>query len=189
MVVNCKCDDVWREVSNYLDGDVAPDLRAAIEEHVRGCERCATVVEGTRNIVELYGDDRMLQVPVGFSQRLHRHLHEKLDEPAFNQPKLVPRRTFMGWAAAAAAALLIGGGVEISRPSRNQDPDSRSQLAKSAKNVPPTLQVVASEEGKLFHLAGCDLIQGKNSLRNMSAAVAIHEGYAPCTRCLKKYLT
>ena len=31
MVVNC--EHVWREVSNYLDGEVAPDLRAAMDEH------------------------------------------------------------------------------------------------------------------------------------------------------------
>jgi anti-sigma factor RsiW len=183
MVVNFNCEDVWREVSNYIDGDVAPDLRVSIEDHVRGCERCAAVVEGTRNIVQLYGDDRMLAVPLGFSQRLHRHLHERLDEPVVN------RRTFMGWAAAAAAALLIGGGIEMSRSSRFRDPASRSQLAQSAKNIPATLQVVASEEGKLFHLAGCDFIRGKNNLRAMTAALAIHDGYAPCTRCLKKYLT
>jgi Putative zinc-finger/TAT (twin-arginine translocation) pathway signal sequence len=189
MVVNFNCEDVWREVSNYLDGDVAPDLRAAIEHHVRGCERCAAVVEGTRNIVQLYGDDRMLEVPLGFSQRLHSHLHEKLDGQTLHEANPVNRRTFMGWAAAAAAALLIGGGIELSRPSRFQNPGSRSQLAQSAKNIPPTLQVVASEEGKLFHLAGCDFIRGKNNLRTMTAAVAIHDGYAPCTRCLKKYLT
>ena len=46
MVVNC--EEVWREVSNYLDGDVDPTLRVAIEEHVRGCKHCTAVVHGTR---------------------------------------------------------------------------------------------------------------------------------------------
>ena len=31
MVVSC--EQVWQEISNYLDGDVSPELRAAMEEH------------------------------------------------------------------------------------------------------------------------------------------------------------
>ena len=38
MVVNC--EEVWREISNYLEGDIEPDLRLAMEEHIRGCQRC-----------------------------------------------------------------------------------------------------------------------------------------------------
>ena len=33
MVVNC--EQVWREISNYLEGEVDPDLRAAMDEHFR----------------------------------------------------------------------------------------------------------------------------------------------------------
>ncbi len=69
MVVTC--EEVWREISNYLEGDVEPSLRLALEEHVRGCKRCAAVLEGTRNVVQLYGDERMFEVPLGFSHRLH----------------------------------------------------------------------------------------------------------------------
>ncbi len=54
MVISC--EQVWQEVSNYLDGEVAPDLRAAIDDHIRGCHRCAAVVNGTRNVVQLYSD-------------------------------------------------------------------------------------------------------------------------------------
>jgi predicted anti-sigma-YlaC factor YlaD len=72
MVVSC--EEVWREVSNYLDGEVEPGLRVAIQEHLRGCKRCTAVLDGTRNVLQLYGDERMLEVPLGFSQRLHQRL-------------------------------------------------------------------------------------------------------------------
>src|ERR1700685_4830642 len=101
MVVNC--EEVWREVSNYLDGEVDPTLRAAIEQHVRGCERCAVVVHGMRNVITLYSDERMLEVPLGFSQRLHRRLDENM------APN---RRTFLGWLGAADAAVLVLGCCE-----------------------------------------------------------------------------
>lgn len=44
------------------------------------------------------------------------------------------------------------------------------------------------EEGKLFHAPGCDYIREKTGLRTLTAAEASREGYAPCVRCMKKYL-
>ena len=96
MVVSC--EEVWREISNYLDGEVDASLRVSMEEHFRGCKRCTAVLDGTRNVVQLYGDDRMFEVPLGFSHRLHRRLEE-------NMPG--HRRTFLGWMFAAAAAILV----------------------------------------------------------------------------------
>jgi hypothetical protein len=178
MVVNC--EHVWREVSNYLDGEVEPTLRAAIEEHIRGCTRCAAVLDGTRNVVQLYGDDRLLEVPLGFSQRLHRRRDE-------NMPS--NRRTFLGWMVAAAAACLVFGTFEGTRGSALRGPQLRSQLAEPGNGVPPGMLVVVSENGRLFHLAGCEYIHEKSKLRTVTAAEASREGYAPCVRCLRKYLT
>jgi hypothetical protein len=59
-----------------------------MEEYIRGCRRCAAVLDGTRNVVQLYGDERMLEVPLGFSQRLQHRLEEK------NMPR--SRRGFLG---------------------------------------------------------------------------------------------
>ena len=28
-----KCEEVWREISNYLEGDIEPNLRIAVDEH------------------------------------------------------------------------------------------------------------------------------------------------------------
>ena len=76
MVENQKmnCEQVWREVSNYIDGDVDAALRSSMEEHFKTCQRCASVLAGTRNVVQLYGDERMLEVPAGFSRRLEKRL-------------------------------------------------------------------------------------------------------------------
>ena len=71
------CEQVWREVSNYVDGEVDAALRSAMEEHFRTCKRCASVLAGTRNVVQLYGDERMLEVPAGFSRRLERAAHAR----------------------------------------------------------------------------------------------------------------
>jgi anti-sigma factor RsiW len=177
MVVNC--EHVWREVSNYLDGEVDSVLRSAMDEHVRGCRKCAAVLVGTRNVIDLYGDERMLEVPFGFSQRLRRRLGE---------PVAGSRRSFVGWMLAAAAACLVLGSVEVVRSFTRGGGSLRSQLAQSAHRIPPDLPVVASEDGRLFHVAGCSFIHEKDRLRTMTAAEATRDGYAPCVRCLKKYL-
>jgi anti-sigma factor RsiW len=113
-----KCEEVWREISNYLEGDVDPGLRAAVEGHVRSCQRCSAVVNGTRNIVQLYGDERMLEVPLGFSYRLQRRVNENL---------VGSRRGFLGWMVAAAAAVVVSGAVEVSRSAVFGQPELRSK--------------------------------------------------------------
>jgi anti-sigma factor RsiW len=183
MVVNC--DEVWREVSNYLDGEVDPTLRAAVEAHVSSCQRCAAVLVGTRNVIQLYGDERMLEVPLGFSQRLHQRIDENI--PASMPPT---RRTFLGWMVAAAAAVLVVGSLELVRAAPRR-PEQRSVMARRGAGVPPDMMVVVAEDGKLFHLAECTLIHEKEKAkqRTITAAEASREGYTPCVRCLGKYLT
>jgi len=176
MVVGC--EEVWREVSNYLDGEADPGLRLAIEEHLRGCKHCTAVLDGTRNVLQLYGDERMLEVPVKFGQRLHRRLDQNMAGS---------RRSFLGWMVAAAAAVLIAGGIEVARSS-SRGPAPRSEQAQIGVGVPPEMMVVVSEDGKLFHAAGCPFIHEKNRVRTITAAEAWREGYAPCVRCMKKYL-
>lgn len=177
MVINC--EHVWREVSDYLDGEVDPVLRAAIEEHVRGCQRCTAVLNGVRNVVQLYGDERMMEVPVGYSRRLHQRLQADMSPS---------RRTFLGWAVAAAASILVAGGIELARSSVSGRPSLRSEHARASNRVPPDMMVIVAEDGKTFHVAGCPFIHDKTRLRTIPAHEAEQEGYAPCVRCMKKYL-
>jgi len=178
MVVHC--EEVWREISNYLEGEVDPGLRAAMEEHFRGCKHCTAVLDGTRNVIRLYGDERMFEVPLGFSQRLHRRLEE-------NMPG--SRRSFLGWMVAAAAAVLVVGSFEAGSSSVFSRPGLRSEHAQPATGVPPDMMVVVSEDGKTFHAAGCRFIHDKAHLRTIAAREALQEGYASCVRCMRKYLT
>jgi len=177
MVVTC--EQVWQEISNYFENDVEPNLRAAMEAHFRECDRCRSVLEGTRNVIKLYGDERMIDVPVGFSYRLQRRLEES------TQPT---RRGFLGWMVAATAAVVVVGSFEFARSSIFGQPDLRSEHAQPAVGVPPDMMVVVSTEGKLFHAVACPFIHDKAHVRTIVAREALKEGYAPCVRCMKKYL-
>jgi len=177
MVVNC--EQVWREISNYLEGDIDPGLRAAMEEHFRGCEHCTAVLDGTRNVVQLYGDERMFEVPLGFSQRMQRRLDENMHRD---------RRGFLGWMVAAAAAVLVAGSFEVGRSSGFSHPELRSEHAHPGAGVPPDMLVVVSTGGKTFHVPGCPFIHDKAHIQTIAAREALREGYAPCIRCMRQYL-
>jgi anti-sigma factor RsiW len=72
------CKHVWEHISAYIDGDVDEVLRAEIDRHLETCEVCSAVLDSTRNVVVLVADDRVFELPAGFSERLHARLEEEL---------------------------------------------------------------------------------------------------------------
>ena len=174
------CEHVWREVSNYLDGEVDPSLRSAVEAHVRGCKRCTAVLDGTRNVLQLVGDEKVLELPVGFDKRLRQRLQTE-------QP--VRRRNSMTWWVWATAAALLVGALAIGNGSAFREPHLRAEMAHPAAGVPATLMVFVAEDGKTFHVAGCRFLHDKAKVRSIPASDALREGYTPCVHCMKQYLS
>ncbi|MGB6975105.1 MAG: anti-sigma factor [Terracidiphilus sp.] len=72
MKIDCK--HVWEHISAYIDGEVDAQLRADIDKHLETCEICSAVLDSTRNVVVLMADNRVFELPAGFSQRLHERL-------------------------------------------------------------------------------------------------------------------
>ena len=68
------CKHVWQYISAYNDGDIDAELRARIEHHLETCEICSAVLDSTRNVIVLIADDRVYELPAGFSERLHSRL-------------------------------------------------------------------------------------------------------------------
>ncbi len=68
------CKHVWQYISAYIDGEVDAELRERIERHLETCEICAAVLDSTRNVIVLVADDRVFELPAGFSERLHDRL-------------------------------------------------------------------------------------------------------------------
>lgn len=78
-VIEISCVEVWRELSNHIDGTVNAELRLRMEEHFKTCEHCTAVLDGMKNIVRLAGDNRVFDLPAGFSDRLKERLRKKLE--------------------------------------------------------------------------------------------------------------
>ncbi len=73
-MVEVSCREVLREISNYIEGDLDPGLRAMLERHLAECRHCTAVLTGTRNILVLSADNRSFELPPGFSRRLQERL-------------------------------------------------------------------------------------------------------------------
>jgi hypothetical protein len=76
-VIEISCLEVWREISNYVDQDVAQELRARMEAHFKSCAHCKAVLDGTRNVVKLVADGVEYEIPRGFSERLYSKIKGK----------------------------------------------------------------------------------------------------------------
>jgi hypothetical protein len=174
------CEQVWREISNYLEDEVDAPLRAAMDEHFRSCRRCTSVLEGMRNVIGLYGDERMIEAPAGFGKRLERRL-------AQTTRPVRSWSTWNAWLVPVAALMLFAGGLRIASSSISRQP-LRSEHAQGAHNIPPDMLVVVTANAKVFHAAGCPFIHNKPTERTLTAKEAMREGYVPCLRCMRKYL-
>lgn len=180
MVVNC--EQVWHEISNYLEGDVDATLRTGMDEHFRICKRCTSVLEGTRNVVRLYGDERMIEVPAGFSRRLEKRLAKRA------RVSSKPWPTWSTWLVPVAALALFVGGLRVANSLTGGARPLRSEHAQTGHDIPPDMLVVVSAGAKLFHAPGCGVIHNKDKERILTAKEAMREGYVPCLRCLRKYM-
>lgn len=180
-MVNLSCEHVWREISNYVEGDVDVGLRSAMEEHFRTCKKCVSVLEGTRNVVLLYRDERMIEVPSGFGKRLERRLEQSA------RARSRAWSTWSAWLVPVAALVLIAGGVVVANSLAVPRP-LLSEHAQPGRAIPDDLVVVVSAGAKDFHVPGCDFIHNKDKERTLTAKEAAEQGYVPCVRCMRKYL-
>jgi putative zinc finger protein len=76
--IEIDCEEVWRQISNYLDDELGAGLRAAMSSHFKDCAHCTAVLDGARNVVKLVGDGRAFEISVGASQRFYRKLNDHL---------------------------------------------------------------------------------------------------------------
>jgi len=77
------CKHIWRELSNYLDGEIAEEVRREVEAHVAQCKHCAALLDSTHNVLVLVADERRMELPPGFNARLRERLEREL---ATSQP-------------------------------------------------------------------------------------------------------
>ncbi|MGC1294908.1 MAG: response regulator [Alloacidobacterium sp.] len=74
------CEEIWREVPNYIRGKLSAGLRAAIEKHFKDCKQCIAALGGDGNVVRLAGDAAAFNLRVGQSNRSDQRRNLKQEQ-------------------------------------------------------------------------------------------------------------
>jgi predicted anti-sigma-YlaC factor YlaD len=170
------CQEVWKDVSDYIDNELEPLRRAALDRHFAGCRHCTALLEGMRNVITIYQDERIFAPPDGFHERLRQKLEKETKRS---------RRKFLAWSLAAAAAVplafvafsarkLVLPGHETQRPA--SEPERGEQ--------PNTVAISEDHDDKLYHVPGCSHLAGQAKF--LTVQEAVREGYTPCVFCIAK---
>jgi anti-sigma factor RsiW len=81
IVGGLSCEEVLERLSDYLDGDLAAPAKAAVEDHVKGCDGCARFGGEFKVTVRALRDHllRSPAPPPGLVARLRAALDRELD--------------------------------------------------------------------------------------------------------------
>lgn len=72
------CQEVIRELSNFIDGELDTAMKREIERHFVDCEDCKLVVDQTKKTIEIFCDCEPVELPSEVRARLHEGLRRKL---------------------------------------------------------------------------------------------------------------
>jgi anti-sigma factor (TIGR02949 family) len=71
-----ECSHFLPGLSDYLDGELSPELCAELERHMAECEKCRIVVDTTRKTIELYRiQPDTEKTPTDVKERLFKRLN------------------------------------------------------------------------------------------------------------------
>jgi predicted anti-sigma-YlaC factor YlaD len=76
--VALECKHVWDYISEFLDDSLPLETKELVEKHLENCEICSAILDSTRNILILTADDRVFELPAGYSERLHAVLAREI---------------------------------------------------------------------------------------------------------------
>ncbi len=75
------CANLLHELSDYLDEELDPALRQEIKTHLQGCKHCRVVEDSLRKTLRIVACGHVIELPVGFSERLKARLKRVLETP------------------------------------------------------------------------------------------------------------
>jgi hypothetical protein len=79
-----ECRHVWSYISDYLDDSLSSETVDLVKRHLEHCGICSAILDSTRNILVLTADDRVFELPIGFSDRLHTRIDREMGRNSSN---------------------------------------------------------------------------------------------------------
>ena len=68
------CNEVVRQLSEYLDGELEAGLAQSLEQHLAACRDCRIIVDTTRKTIEILCNSEPLPLPAPVHERLMKAL-------------------------------------------------------------------------------------------------------------------
>ncbi len=65
------CTEVLALLDDLIDDSVTTDMRADLQEHLRGCDHCEVTLNTTRKTIQIYRSHEIYDMPAGLRERLH----------------------------------------------------------------------------------------------------------------------
>jgi anti-sigma factor RsiW len=76
MAKSKECQKLLASLSEYIDGDLDPELYRELKEHLTECDDCRIVVNTTQKTIELYQEDSS-EIPL--PEAMRKRLYERLE--------------------------------------------------------------------------------------------------------------
>ena len=156
------CEEVRELLSSYIDENLDPGTRAAVERHIESCMECEAELAGLRHTVDILRSFEEVEVPETFRASLMEKVREiePVRAPGFRSrfAKMFstgPRRALVLAAAALVLVVVINSGMgtlqfgeplRLSKsPSASTDYGTRSSAPGSGTAVAPQAPVPAPQ--------------------------------------------
>jgi hypothetical protein len=65
------CIEFLALLDDLIDDSVTTEMRADLQQHLRGCEHCEITLNTTRKTIEIYRSHQLYDLPSNLRQRLH----------------------------------------------------------------------------------------------------------------------
>lgn len=65
------CTEFLALLDDLIDDSVSTEMRADLQEHLRGCEHCEVTLSTTRKTIQIYRSHEIYDLPTDLRERLH----------------------------------------------------------------------------------------------------------------------
>lgn len=65
------CTEFLALLDDVIDDTVSTEMRADLQQHLRGCEHCVVTLNTTRKTIQIYRSHEIYDLPGDLRERLH----------------------------------------------------------------------------------------------------------------------
>ena len=74
------CADFIAEIGNYVDGEIASEVRLQLEHHLSHCRSCTVLVDSTRKTLRIVTDTGCFDLPEGAFKPIGERIMARIRE-------------------------------------------------------------------------------------------------------------